>query len=373
MGFYDVIRRFDAAALLGAAQNAQPRDVEAALDRERPTLRDFAVLLSDAAAGLLEPMAQKARLLTRSHFGSAVVLFTPLYISNYCDSVCAYCSFGRNHRIERMHLSPEQIAAEAQRISETGMRHILVLTGEARKIATIDYLREAMAVLRDRFCSIAIEVYPMTRDEYGVMVESGVDSLTIYQEVYDEQAYHRYHAGGPKDNYAFRIEAPERACDAGMHAVTIGSLLGLGSWRSEALATAAHLDYLRTKYPGVEMAVSLPRMRPLAGDFTPPYPVGDRQFVQMLLAFRLFAPEVGITLSTREQAEFRDAVLPLGVTKVSAGVSTAVGGRSGKASTTQFEIADTRSVEEMKDSLLRLGYQPVMHDWSHRLTGGFHG
>jgi 2-iminoacetate synthase len=367
MAFADVLdsyRDFDVAEHLASAD---ARGVEEVLGKARPTALDLLTLLSEAAGGMLEPMAQRAHEVTRRHFGNVVQLFTPLYISNYCDNACRYCSFSKRNSISRRHLTAADIRAEAERIGATGMRHVLLLTGESRTKASPEYIREAVAVCREFFASISIEVYPLSESEYGGMVAAGVDGLTLYQEVYDRDTYARLHEGGPKADYDFRLDAPERACRANIHAVSLGPLLGLAESCREAFSAALHLEYLQRRYPATEVSVSLPRMRPLVADFAVEHAVNDRLFVQMLTAFRICFPTAGITMSTRESGVFRDAVLPMGVTRMSAGVSTAVGGRATPGSTTQFEISDTRDVARMKADLLRMGYQPVMHDWHHSL------
>lgn len=367
MAFADIIEKWRDLDVAGYLSSVDKKNVERVLAKVRLDELDFLALLSDAASGMLEPMAQRAHELTRRHFGNVVQLFTPLYISNYCENACLYCSFARQYRISRRHLSPAEIGAEAERIAATGMRHILLLTGESRVKAPPEYLAESVDVCRRYFSSIGIEVYPLAQDEYAALIEAGVDALTLYQEVYDRTAYTALHAGGPKQDYEWRLHAPERACAARMRAVTIGALLGLADFRSEAFHVALHLRYLQRTFPGVEVAVSLPRIRPLVSTFPIEHEVNDRGFVQLLTAFRIFHPTAGITVSTRESRRFRDAVLPMGVTKMSAGVSTAVGGRASEGSTTQFEIADTRDVARMRADLLRMGYQPVMHDWHHSL------
>ncbi len=370
MTFADIIQRWRSFDIAGYLASVDRNRVERVLAKKRLDELDFLTLLSDAACDMLEPMAQRAHALTRHHFGNVVQLFTPLYISNYCDNACLYCSFARQYRIARRHLAPDEIEAEAERIAATGMRHILLLTGESRGKSSPRYLEDAVGVCRRHFSSIGIEVYPLAADEYAALVEAGVDALTLYQEVYDRATYGRLHAGGPKQDYEWRLQAPERACEARMRAVTVGALLGLADHRSEAFHVALHLRYLQRTYPGVEVAVSLPRIRPLVSTFPIEHGVDDRRFVQLLTAFRIFHPTAGITISTRESRQFRDSSLPLGVTRMSAGVSTAVGGRASEGSTTQFEISDTRDVAEMRADLLRMGYQPVMHDWHYSLGGG---
>ncbi len=334
------------------------------LSKDILSIDDFYHLLSPVASGLLEEMAQKASLVTRKHFGNSVFLFTPLYISNVCDNRCPYCSFAKQHSIVRNHLSLEEIELEAACIAQAGIRHVLVLTGESRRAASPEYLRSAIEVLRKTFSSISLEVYSLTSDEYKFLIEAGVDGLTIYQETYSRELYKKLHAGGPKEDYDFRITTPERAAEVGIRSATVGALYGLFDWRTEAFISGLHAYYLQRTYPSLEVSVSFPRLRPQAGEYSSEYLVTDRQFVQMLAAMRLFLPSVGITLSTRESEQFRNAVLPIGITKISAGVSTSVGGRAGGHSTSQFEIADSRSVAQVKSDLLKLGFQPVMHDWN---------
>jgi 2-iminoacetate synthase len=369
LSFYNTIEAYKTFDFDGFFRGVTRQKIESILAGEKLSDLDFLALLSDAAQVYLEPMAQKAYGITRMHFGKAIVLFTPLYISNLCENVCAYCSFARQHTIARKHLTFDEIREESRRIAESGIRHILVLTGESRRIAHMGYLTESVRIIRQAFSSLGIEIYPLTEDEYGELIDQGVDGLTIYQEIYDEAAYRRLHCGGPKEDYHFRLEAPDRAARQGVRGITVGALMGLGDARREAFFTGLHARYLRKTFPGVEISVSFPRIRPLAGDFIPPFPVGDAQFVQTLMAARIFLRNVGITLSTRESGRFRDNVLPLGVTKMSAGVSTAVGAHSSGPSTAQFEIADKRTVGDVKTDLLTMGFQPVMQDWnSHHLT-----
>jgi 2-iminoacetate synthase len=364
MPFIDTILRYRDFDFREFIAVVTPERIAAILARDRITELDYLALLSETALPFLEQMAQKARVLTRRHFGNAVFIFTPLYISNLCDNVCAYCSFGRQQRISRRHLSLDEIRAEAERISGAGIRHILMLTGESRGKASPAYCEAAVRILRAHFSSIAIEIYPLTEEEYGGIIQSGADGLTIYQETYDEPRYHALHEGGPKDNYAFRLEAPERACRQGIRSVAVGALLGLHDPLRDAFYAGLHAAYLQREFPAVEVSLSFPRMRPLVADFKQEYDVDDRRLVQMIIAARLFLPAAGITLSTRESAAFRDRALHFGVTRISAGVSTAVGGRSADPSTPQFEIADRRSVDEVKRDLGAMGLQPVMYDWN---------
>jgi 2-iminoacetate synthase len=362
MKLLDTIRSLYDAPVDKFNRDTTAMQVEQLLDRERLCFDDLPILLSSAAGNCIERMTQQAAAVTRRYFGNSILLFTPLYIANFCDNRCPYCSFGRHQQIRRTKLTIAQISLEAQAISATGMRHVLVLTGESQRFSSLDYLAEAVTELRKHFAGIAIEIYPLSVDGYARLVAAGVDGLTIYQECYDAVRYHVLHNGGPKDDYQFRLDAPDRAIRAGVRRVTIGPLLGLADpWR-EVMAAAYHLRYLLETWPDIELAVAFPRLRPLVSDFTPEATVSDQQLVQFITAFRLIFPTVGITLSTRESAEFRTNAVNLGVTKISAGVSTAVGGRLDPHAPPQFEIADTRSAAQVCSDLSAAGLQPVMRD-----------
>ncbi|GKT37432.1 putative multi-domain containing protein, partial [Aduncisulcus paluster] len=293
------------------------------------------VLLSEAGYECLEDMAQRAHQKRTQHFGKAVVLYTPLYLANHCINGCTYCGYNVHNKIDRHILSTEEIETEAKEIAKTGLKHILILTGESAHHTPVSYIVDAVKILRKYFESISIEIYPLTSEEYKQVIDAGVDGLTIYQEVYNPEVYDAVHVSGPKKNYPFRLQAPE------------------------PFKTAWHAHYLQKKYPELELGVSMPRIRPCAGGYQVERPVDDKAFVQIMLALGCLLPSVGITISTREQAEFRNNLIPLGATKLSAGVSTAVGGHSkdDNASEAQFEISDTRTVEEMKAYLLSVGYQ----------------
>ncbi|OGJ89464.1 MAG: thiamine biosynthesis protein ThiH [Candidatus Raymondbacteria bacterium RifOxyC12_full_50_8] len=369
MPFYEYRKQYTGINFNHVFSHATSADVDAVLAKQSIDTNDYLVLLSDAAAARLEDLAQKTRTLTQRHFGNAVVMYTPLYLSNHCVNECAYCSFSKRHAIERRTLSFDDVGREAEEIARTGMRHVLILTGESRKHTPPRFVGECVAILRDYFASITIEIYALSAEEYGDLIDAGVDGLTIYQETYDEKLYADLHAGGPKADYRFRIEAPERALSQNIRSVNIGALLGLHDPRIDAFFTGLHAAYLQKTFPAAEVAVSFPRLRPLVSEFSGARTVADPLFVQLLCAFRLFCTSAGITISTRESSRFRGNILPLGVTRMSAGSSTAVGGRIGEATVGQFEIADTRSVAEVRDELVRLGYQPVMHDWNNKMYG----
>ena len=367
MSFYPLIAKYIEALPDTRFDQITQEDVRRALNRTTATADDFLALMSPAASPLIEEMAQKATRLTAQHFGKTISLFTPLYLSNFCTNHCVYCGFNCRNHIPRSQLTLEQVEREGQAIATTGLKHLLILTGDAPAKAGVDYLEACTRILSQYFPSVTLEVYAMTEEEYGRLVAAGVDGLTMFQETYDETLYSELHPKGPKRDFRFRLDAPERGCMAGMRVVDIGALLGLGDWRRDALLTGLHAAYLQHKYPETDIAVSLPRMRPHAGEFQPTTIVSDRDMVQFMLALRIFLPRVGITISTRENAEFRENILPLGVTRMSAGVSTAVGGHSKEASDDdnvgQFEISDDRSVEEMCAALRKHGYQPVFKDW----------
>jgi 2-iminoacetate synthase len=370
-GFYTELKRIDALDINARVKVADSAAVQAVLAKEVLSEDDFLLLLSPAAEEFLEDMARRSQAETWRNFGRCVQLFTPLYLANYCTNRCVYCGFSTKRRIKRRVLSLEEVEAEAKAIAATGLRKILALTGDDPKRTGASYLADCIRILAGYFSSVAIEVPSMTVEEYALQVAAGADSMTMFQETYNEERYAQLHPGGPKRNFPFRLDAPQRALLGGMRGVNLGPLLGLSDWRKDVFAVAGHARWLMRKYPDAEISISLPRMRPHTegGEvaFTP-NDVDDLHFVQILIALRCYLPQVGITMSTREPAWLRDKLVPLGVTKVSAGVCTAVGGHtSDSAADTedkpQFDISDERSVDEMLADLLRLGYQPVLADW----------
>ncbi len=374
MKLHETLRRLGKTCFGEAFLSTTVQDVDRVLGGDIRTERDLLVLLSPAAEQRLEAMAQVSHELTLRHFGRTIQIFTPLYVSDHCVNQCLYCSFSAKNRFPRRKLTLAKIEREAATIAATGMKHVLLLTGESRLESPVTYLRDCVRVLKRHFHSIGLEVYPLEEAEYSDLVEAGVDSLTIYQETYDEADYARIHPHGPKKDYRYRLEAPERGARAGMRQVNIGALHGLGDWRVEAFLTAMHARELQDHFSHLELGISLPRLRPHAGDFHSRV-VSDRHFVQMLTALRLFMPRLGISLSTRETPSFRDHLVPLGITRMSAGVSTQVGGRSedvdSEAATPQFEIADHRGVAEISNMLRAKGYDPVMTDWLGDPPKGF--
>lgn len=364
MSFIDIYNTYRDFDILSFLKDVTEGDVQRVLGTPRLSALDFLTLLSEKAEPYIEEMARRANRLTVQQFGKVIHFFTPMYLSNYCSNQCDYCGFSIRNHIDRNQLSLDDVHQEAKKIADTGLKHILILTGDSPKIATLDYIKNCCEILRDYFTSISIEVYALDVEGYKTLVTAGVDSLTIYQETYHRDLYDRLHVKGPKKDFRYRLDAPERGLLADMRSVGIGSLLGLGDFHFDTFITGLHADYLQNKFPESEISVSLPRMRPHVGLFQPTHPVSDVKLVQILTALRLFLPRVGITISTREDKQFRNNILPLGVTKMSAGACTSVGGRISKEEKTgQFEISDERSVSEMTEDLKTLGYQPVFKDW----------
>ncbi len=349
------------------------KDVKAALEHDKCTIDDFKALLSPAAEPFLEQMAQKASIETSKHFGNTVYLFTPLYIANYCENYCVYCGFNCYNHINRMKLSVEQIEKEMKIIADSGMEEILILTGESRTQSDIDYIGKACRLARKYFRMVGLEIYPVNTDEYKYLHECGADYVTVFQETYDAQKYEQLHLLGAKRVWPYRFDAQERALMGGMRGVASSALLGLSVFRKDALASALHAYYLQRKYPHAEMSLSCPRLRPIINnDKISPLDVHEKQLCQIICAYRIFLPFVGITVSSRESAQFRNGIVKIAATKVSAGVSTGIGDHeskySGKESDKaqgdeQFEIDDNRSLDKMYKDITDKGLQPVLNDY----------
>ena len=362
MSFYNIFKEYTGFDFEEKFSSVNEREIRRIINQELISRDDFLKLISPKAQPYLELMAQKARTLSMKHFGKAVTLYTPMYLSNYCNNRCVYCSFNANHEMRRRRLTAKEIIKEGDMIAQTGLKHLLILTGSSRQATSVNYIRRAVELLKDKFESIAIEIYPLHRFEYKQLIEAGVDGLTIYQEVYNEEQYKKVHPSGPKKDYIFRLNAPESACQEKMNKVNIGALLGLHDIRKEVFYLGLHGEYLSKKYPDVEMSFSLPRLKKAKGGFF--YnEINNKDFVQLLLALRIFLPYFSINISTREKASFRRHLLHLGINKMSAGVSTAVGGHIDEKGETQFEIDDHGSVDNVKKMIKEAGYQPVMKDW----------
>lgn len=365
MSFMEQVETWEGFDFNGYFENVTSRDVQASLGRDVLKSHDLLNLLSPNAKTFIEPMAQKARRLTLQYFGRTIGLYAPLYISDYCTNKCTYCGFNTQTDFKRSKLTLEQIEQEAAAIAKTGIRHILVLTGEAPVKTPMSYLIDTMVILKKHFSSIALEMFPMDEDDYRQLIDAGADSLTVYQETYDRQIYKEVHPGGRKADYKYRLLTPERGAVAGFRAVNLGPLFGLGDPLFEAFMAAMHAKYLEQTFPDVEVSLSLPRMTKAEGGISPRHLLSDIGFVQTMLAWRLFMPRLGITISTRESAAFRDRLIHLGATRYSAGSKTDVGGYAQNLddSTVQFEVTDGRGVAETAQMIRDSGYQPVFKDW----------
>lgn len=325
---------------------------------------DLKALLSEAAESFLEDLARLAQAKTKTHFGNAISLFTPLYLSNHCESKCVYCGFQKGNAIARARLNEAEIHAEMSAIAQTGLQEILLLTGEGRTHASVEYIAKACAIARQYFRVVGVEVYVMNVGEYELLHEAGCDFVTIYQETYNPQKYEQIHAFGEKRVFPYRFNAQERALKAGMRGVGFGALLGIDDFRKDALATALHAYFLQQIYPHAELSLSAPRLRPILGNRKiSPREVTQSRLLQVLCAYRLFLPFANITISTREDANFRDNAIKIAATKISAGVSVGVGERAGtKKGDEQFEISDSRSVSEVMSAIKRANLQAIMSD-----------
>lgn len=368
MGFYETIKKYP--SIKKEDFFIQSSDLfSSAISKESLGVDELKALLSFPDDGKLEAMAARAHELTVRYFGKTMLLYTPMYISDYCDNGCVYCGFRNESKFARRRLTSDEIEREAEFLSKKGIKHLLVLTGGSRTKSPVSYIESAVKILNKYFPSISLEVYALSEDEYRVLIEAGVDGLTIYQETYDEPLYRKLHPSGEKKNYLYRLDAPERAARAGMRTVNIGSLLGLSDWRMETFFTALHARYLMDNYPASDISVSIPRMRPYEGALDIFHNVTDRDMVQIITTLRIFLPRAGVTMSTREGAHFRDNAINLGVTKLSAGSSTMVGGHTAiddknrDNARPQFDISDVRDIEEIKAMLRSRGYDPVMKDW----------
>ncbi len=335
------------------------------LDKDSLNYEDLKILLSPAAADFLETMAAKAKIETMKHFGNSVCLFTPLYIANYCENECVYCGFNCKNKINRGKLSYDDIDKELKAIAKTGLKEVLILTGECRNQSNVEYIGEALKTAKKYFTTIGIEIYPLNSDEYAYLRECGADFVSVYQETYDTKRYEEVHLSGSKRIYPYRFNAQERALMGGMRGVAFGSLLGLSDFRKDAFAAGIHADLIRRKYPQAEISFSLPRLRPYINNAeNNPNDVHETQLLQVMLAYRLFMPYAGITISTRERAGFRDNVIGMAATKISAGVSVGVGGHEEETKgDEQFEISDPRSVKEVCQAITKKGLQPVYTDY----------
>jgi len=378
--FSEIFQSLDFEPVLDRAANASPTDVERVIRQgQARTLSDFAILTSPAAERFLEPMCQLSSRITQQHFGKTMRMFAPLYLSNECVNICKYCGFSRNNDIPRITLDFEEVEREAELLYRQGFRSILLVAGEHPKYVSNGYVEETVRRLSRRFPSISLELGPLEAKGYKPLVAAGCEALVVYQETYDESVYRSLHTAGPKKHFHWRMDTAERAYEAGFRRLGIGALFGLSDWRREALALAAHAQRLLKTCWKAQINLSLPRMRPAAGEFEQVEFLKDHHFAQVIAALRIFAPHAGITLSTREPPALRDGLVPIGITSMSAGSCTEPGGYSSFDEThftpsedqpgEQFSIADERPPSQVAESLLKRGYEPVWKDFDQSLIG----
>lgn len=344
-------------------------DVESALSSKKRTLEDFKALISPAAAPYLEQMAKLSNSLTQKRFGKTIQLYAPMYLSNECNNICTYCGFSFDNKVLRKTLTDSEISQEIEVIKQHGFNHILLVTGEANQTVHVDYFKKAVALIKPHFANISIEVQPLEKKEYEIMHEAGVYSVLMYQETYHEEVYKHYHPKGKKSNFSYRLETPERIGDASIHKIGLGVLLGLEDWRTDSYFCAMHLDFLQSTYWKTKFSISFPRLRPAEGSIEPNVIVTDKELAQLIFAYRIFNEDVELSLSTRESENFRNNIIPLGITSMSAGSKTNPGGYSVEPeSLEQFEISDERSAEEIANLIRKAGYEAVWKDWDNALV-----
>jgi len=367
MDFSDIIKKYESIDFENVLSSVSAEQVKSVLAKDVLGSDDFLTLLSPAAVSCLEVIAERACKNTLCNFGKTIQLYTPLYVSDFCDNHCLYCGYNANVKTARKKLTLDEVEQAAMRIASTGLKHILILTGGSQRMSPVSYISDCVGVLKKYFSSISIEIYPVSEDEYSQFIKLGVDALTIYQETYDRNIYDSVHPRGSKKDYFFRLNAPDRALRQNIRAINIGALLGLNDFRVDGFLTGLHAEYLQDNFPFAEISVSVPRIRQTVARYTPSFNVTDRDVVQLILALRMFLPRVGINLSTRESPAFRDNMLALGVTKLSAQSVTSVAGWLPNSDTDgmleQFSTCDKRSVKDIGKLLKDKGYQPVFKDW----------
>ncbi len=345
-------------------------DVKRVLQKDRHQLEDFLVLLSPAAEASLEPMAQLAQSITQRRFGKTIQLYAPLYLSNECQNICTYCGFSMDNKLKRKTLSDSELMMEAMALKAMGLQHVLLVSGEANKIVGVDYFQNAIRLLKPHFSQISIEVQPLEQDEYELMQQAGVHTVLVYQETYHQEVYKAYHPKGKKSNFDYRLDTPDRIGKAGIHKIGLGVLLGLEDWRTDSFFNASHINYLQKQYWRTKYSVSFPRLRPAEGIIEPNFVMEDRHLLQLICAYRIWNPDLEISISTRESEHFRNHIIPLGVTTMSAASKTNPGGYVvDPQSLEQFEISDERSMETIIDLIRSSGYDPIMKDWDGAYSG----
>lgn len=362
--FQHTLLQYDWDVIKEKIYNVDKADVQQSLQKRKKTMDDFLVLLSPAAKEALEQMAQMAQQLTRRRFGKTIQMYAPLYLSNECHNTCTYCGFSMNNKIKRKTLNDSEIMQEAAVLKSMEVDHILLVSGEANNTVGIDYFLNAIKLLRPLFANISVEVQPLSLEDYKALHQAGVHAVMVYQETYHREVYRQYHPRGKKSNFLFRLETPDRIGQAGLHKIGLGVLLGLEDWRVDSFFNALHIDYLQKTYWQTKYSVSFPRLRPAQGIIEPNFIMEDRDLLQLICAYRIWNEDLEISISTREKPKFRNHIISLGATSMSAGSKTNPGGYAVEPqSLEQFVISDERSMVEVRAAICQAGYEPVMKDW----------
>lgn len=368
--FQELFQQYDWHIIKEKIYNKTVDDVRESLRKEKRNLDDFLTFLSPAATTELEEMAQLTQQITQRRFGKTIQLYAPLYLSNECQNICTYCGFSMDNKIKRKTLSNSELLLEAMALKSMGINHVLLVSGEANKTVDINYFKNAIDLLKPYFAQISIEVQPLLLEEYRILQEEGVNAVLVYQETYHQEVYKTYHPKGKKSNFEYRLDTPDRIGQAGIHRIGLGVLLGLEDWRVDSFFNALHIDYLEKHYWRTKYSVSFPRLRPAEGVSTPNFIMEDRDLLQLICAYRLWNENLEISISTREREKFRDHIIPIGVTTMSAASKTNPGGYVvDPQSLEQFEISDERSMETIQGIIRKAGYDPIMKDWHISYSG----
>ncbi|HKG06424.1 MAG TPA: 2-iminoacetate synthase ThiH [Pedobacter sp.] len=367
--FTDIFEGYDWAETSDSIYAKSAKDVEQALRASNRTLEDFKALISPAAAPYLEQMALLSQQLTQKRFGRAIQMYVPMYLSNECNNICTYCGFSYDNKVRRKTLSPLEIMQEVAVIKDMGYDHVLLVTGEANQTVHTDYFKQVLDLIRPHFAHISMEVQPLDLEDYLQLGTYGLNTVLVYQETYHQGDYKKHHPKGKKSNFGYRLETPDRLGQAGIHKMGLGVLIGLEDWRTDSFFTALHLSYLEKRYWQSKYSISFPRLRPFSGGLEPKVVMNDRELVQLICAYRIFNGEVELSVSTRESVSFRNNIIKLGVTSISAGSRTNPGGYAVEPqSLEQFEISDERTAQEIAEMIIKQGYEPVWKDWDASLS-----
>jgi 2-iminoacetate synthase len=367
--FKDIFANYDWNTIQSKIYQTSAQEVERALSKNKRNLDDFLALISPAALPYLEQMAQECHELTKKRFGKTIQMYAPLYLSNECQNICTYCGFSLDNKLKRKTLTDTEIKLEVEALKDIGFDHVLLVTGEANYTVNINYFLNAITQIKEHFSIISVEVQPLSTEEYERLHQAGVYSVLVYQETYHQEVYKKYHTKGKKSNFDFRLETPDRIGTAGIHKIGLGVLLGLEDWRTDSFFNALHIDYLQKKYWQTKYSVSFPRLRPAEGIIEPNFIMDDKDLTQLICAYRLWNEDLEISISTRENEKFRNNIIPIGTTSMSAGSKTNPGGYVvDPQSLEQFEISDERSAKEISQIIRKSGYEPVWKDWDRTFS-----